>query len=267
MIQQDWTRGFINSCVGCIKRVFKWAVENERVPPEVHHGLLAVSGLRKGRSEAKESRPVRPVSDVHVDATLPHLTRAVRAMVQVQRLAGMRPAEVVMMRPCDIDRRAGATWTYRPESHKTEHHDIARVIFLGPRAQEILLPFLDGRDPGRYLFSPKEMIEEFRTWQRRHRKSKVQPSQVCRKRSHPKRQPGEQYSVDSYRRAIEQACLKHEIPHWHPNQLRHSKATEIRREFGLDTARAVLGHRHADTTLIYAEEDEGKAAEAMKKLG
>jgi hypothetical protein len=31
--------------------------------------------------------------------------------------------------------------------------------------------------------------------------------------------------------------------HWHPHQLRHNAATELRREFGLDTARVILGHR------------------------
>ena len=35
------------------------------------------------------------------------------------------------------------------------------------------------------------------------------------------------------------------IPHWHPNQLRHNAATRLRREFGLDMARAVLGHSSA----------------------
>jgi hypothetical protein len=38
------------------------------------------------------------------------------------------------------------------------------------------------------------------------------------------------------------------IPHWHPNQLRHTKVREIRREAGLDAARVVLGHRSAQIT-------------------
>jgi integrase len=54
---------------------------------------------------------------------------------------------------------------------------------------------------------------------------------------------------------------------WHPNQLRHAKATELRRELGLDTARAVLGHRSPRITETYAEIDLSKAAAAMEKLG
>jgi integrase len=54
---------------------------------------------------------------------------------------------------------------------------------------------------------------------------------------------------------------------WHPHRLRHTKATEIRREAGLDAARAVLGHRSPAITEVYAEIDVGKAAEVMEKLG
>jgi hypothetical protein len=60
---------------------------------------------------------MRPVPDEHVEAVLPLLTPPVRAMVQVQRLSGMRPGEAVIMRPCDIDRTAGGTCVYRPASH------------------------------------------------------------------------------------------------------------------------------------------------------
>jgi hypothetical protein len=77
---------------------------------------------KKGRSEALQTQSVCPVADEHVRAVLPQLTPPGRAMVLVQRLTGMRPGEVVLMRPCDLDRRRGTTWVCRPESHKTEHH-------------------------------------------------------------------------------------------------------------------------------------------------
>jgi hypothetical protein len=89
--RRGWTRGLINSAAGCIKRMFKWAVAEELIPPMVYQGLLAVSGLKKGRTEARETQPIRPVADEYVTAVLPFLTIPVRAMVQVQRLTGMRP--------------------------------------------------------------------------------------------------------------------------------------------------------------------------------
>jgi integrase len=266
MIKRDWTRGFINSCIGCIKRMFKWAVENELVPPSHYHGLQAVAGLRRGRTQARETQPIRPVEAAHVNAVLPFLTEPVRAMVQVQWLAGMRPCEVTMMRACDIDRNSSKAWVYRPESHKTEHHGIARLIFLGPQAQAILGTFLN-RDPRAYLFSPREAMAGFRARQRAQRQTKVQPSQLCRKKRRPKKGPGFRYTVDSYRRAIESGCRRAGVPHWHPNQLRHTKATEIRREAGLEAARVVLGHRSPQMTELYAEIDVDKAAEVMARLG
>ena len=54
---------------------------------------------------------------------------------------------------------------------------------------------------------------------------------------------------------------------WYPHQLHHAKATEIRREAGLDAARAVLGHRTPAITEVYAEIDTAKAAAIMEKLG
>src|ERR1043165_541173 len=48
MIEEGLSRNFINSCVGCIKRMFKWAVENEHVPASVHHGLQRWQACEKG---------------------------------------------------------------------------------------------------------------------------------------------------------------------------------------------------------------------------
>ncbi|MDG3007695.1 tyrosine-type recombinase/integrase [Paludisphaera mucosa] len=57
------------------------------------------------------------------------------------------------------------------------------------------------------------------------------------------------------------------VPHWHPHQLRHSAATALRREFGLDVARAASGHTSPAVTLRYAEADVALAREAMERMG
>jgi integrase len=97
--------------------------------------------------------------------------------------------------------------------------------------------------------------------------TKVQPSQQNRKKKKPKRRPGQRYTVGSYAYAIRRACVKAAVPHWHPHQLRHNAATQIRREAGLDAARAVLGHRSPQITEVYAEIDTAKAAAVMERLG
>ncbi|WP_417847300.1 hypothetical protein [Thalassoglobus sp.] len=54
--------------------------------------------MKFGRTEARETEPVKPVADEHVDAVLPHVAPQDAAMVQLQPLTGMRPREVVMLR-------------------------------------------------------------------------------------------------------------------------------------------------------------------------
>ncbi len=141
MIESGLARGTINRQLGRIKRMFRWGVSQELIPADIAQALESVSGLRKGRTTARETGRVRPVADAVVDATIIHLPAIPADMVMLQRLTGMRPAELCLMRPCDIDRSA-EPWWYAPESHKTEHHDRDRRIPLGPKAQAILLRYL-----------------------------------------------------------------------------------------------------------------------------
>ena len=71
----------------------------------------------------------------------------------------------------------------------------------------------------------------------------------------------------SYRQAIEYACVKVGVPVWMPNQLRHTQATNIRREFGAEHAQVHLGHSELNTTQIYAEKDERTAIEIAERMG
>jgi integrase len=281
MIDAGLCRSEINKRVRHLLRAFKWAGGEEMVPPSLHHGLKAVPGLRRGRSDVRESEPVRPVPDAFVDAIRPHVSRQVSAMVQLQRLTGMRPGEVCSMRTIDVD-TSGRVWIYTPESHKTEHHGRKRRIYLGPAAQENLRPWLRPELTA-YLFQPREAEAERRAEQRRNRVSRVQPSQQYRRKRRPRKAPGQRYNAGTYRQAIEYGIAKanaeakreaeakgvepKEIPAWHPNQLRHNAATRLRREFGLDVARAVLGHASPVVTEVYAELDGAKAAEAMERVG
>ena len=66
--------------------------------------LASVAGLRRGRTDAREKPPVRPVPDELVERVLSHLSPAVATMVRVQRLAGMRPQEIILMHGADIER-------------------------------------------------------------------------------------------------------------------------------------------------------------------
>ena len=54
---------------------------------------------------------------------------------------------------------------------------------------------------------------------------------------------------------------------WHPNRLRHSAATSLRKAFGLEVARVILGHSSPAVTEVYAERDREQAASVMRQVG
>jgi integrase len=146
MIERGWCRSLINRRIDRVKRVFKWATAEELVPVHVYQALRTLAGLRKGRTEARESDPVKPVDLAHVGAVLPFLNRHLRCMVELQRFTGMRPNEVCRLTLGEVD-RSGEVWLYRPSQHKTAHHGKDRVIPLGPRARAALVAFLAGGHP------------------------------------------------------------------------------------------------------------------------
>jgi site-specific recombinase XerC len=57
------------------------------------------------------------------------------------------------------------------------------------------------------------------------------------------------------------------IPHWHPHQLRHTAATELRKTHGLEAAQVILGHRTLTVTQVYAEKNVAAAMSIMAAVG
>ena len=290
-------RGTINQHIAIMKQLFEWGVAEELVSPVVYQALAAVKNLRKGRTTAREPAPVKSVSVEIVEATLPHLPPIVADMVRFQRLTGARPGELCQLRPTDVD-RSKSTWEYRPESHKTQHHDRDRIIFIGPKAQQVLRPYLL-RAADAYCFSPAEAVKQHLEARRTARKTPLTygNSPGTNRKSQPKRNPQDRYTKDAYNRAIQRACeMTFDMPKelrriskklaaderkrlqklaaewrakhcWSPNQLRHAAGTDVRRQFGLEAAQVVLGHAKADVTQVYAERDQALAAEIMRKIG
>jgi integrase len=265
MIESGLSITTIRDRMGVIRRMVAWGVENEMLPADSLQRIQAVAGLRTGRDGIKPSRRVKPVSDADIQAILPHVSPTVRTMVELQALTGMRPGEVWRMTTGQIDQSEDA-WLYKPTRHKTVDQGKDRVIPLGPRAQEVLKPWFKA-DPDKPLFSPTEAMEEFRRRQREQRKTKVQPSQGDRRVKNPKRKKHETYNRHSYGHALARGCLKAGVPVFRPNQIRHSYATRIRREFGLEAAQVLLGHSKADVTQIYAERDMALARGVAAKIG
>lgn len=286
LVSEGHSRQYINKLTLVIRRIFKWGVAQELIPPAVLQALIAVPGLKRGRTAARETAPVKPVPEVVVDKTLPYLPTIVADMVRLQRLVGARPTEICILRPCDID-RSGDVWIYTPSHHKTEHHGRARTIMIGPKAQEILARYLL-RPADSFCFSPAETMAAH--YEGRHAARKTPINQGNRpgsnKKRSRKRPPSDHYTQSSYGHAVARGVKRINaetverfkklgqtpteadlVPRWSPNQLRHAVGTEIRRKFGLEAAQVVLGHARADVTQVYAERDLELAREVAKKIG
>jgi integrase len=248
MIALGWCRRSCNHNTYRVRRVFKWAAQRKLVPPSVYNDLRIVEGLPMFRSPAPEREPIKPVSDDVVDMCLPHMPATVAAMVRLQRLTGMRPAEVVSMKGAHLTMTADV-WVYSPPRHKNAWRGKVRGVFLGPKAQEILKPFLKmSLDDFLFDASVHQQLPKPKHW-------KSQPV------------PTNGYSVDSYRRAITRACHTAGVPVWGPNRLRHTRGTEVRRQFGLEAASVVLGHARCDVTQVYAEANTERALEIVRQTG
>jgi integrase len=211
-----------------------------------------------------------------VEATLPFAPAPVAAMARLQLLSACRPGEVMRMRAVDLN-TSGPVWEYRPAHHKNKHRGLDRVIFLNPKAQDVIRPYLK-TDLHAYLFSPREYVESLHARRAEQRKTKRTPSERNRKRkAKPKRKPAERYNRRSYRVAIVRAVDKANeerakqglppLPHWSPLQLRHTAATVIRSKYGVEAARVVLGHTRVETSQIYAERDLARAAQIVAEIG
>jgi len=269
MIGEGLARTTINARVRRIRHLFRWGASMELVPVTVCQALATVQGLQRGRTMAPEPEGMSAVPAEIVGKARPFMSPPVAALVQLQLLTGGRLGELLVMRPCNLD-RSGLVWVYRPRQHKTEHKGKGRAVFLGPQAQQVLAPFLaEDLGPDDYLFSPRRWMAQKNAQRALTRKTPRQPSHALgkRRKNRPTWKLRERYSRVSYRQAIVRACRKAGVPDWTPLQLRHTAATRIRAEFGIEMARVILGHSRVETSQIYAEKDMAQAGALMGKIG
>ena len=290
-------------CVFCAHLL---AAAREMASVTVYESLRTLEPLRRGKCDARETAKVMPASEELLNAVRPHLPRPVRAVLELQLLTGARPGELLELRACDIKiDRAASVWRYKPEAHKNASRDRERVIYFGPRSQRILREFLSDRPTDAYLFNPKAAAVEHRA--KRHEARRTPLSCGNRpgsnRRTAPARGPGDRYTTSSYHRAIQYACdrafpppaplakrakentadwkkrlvadgLWDELMLWrrshrfHPHQLRHNCASQLRRLHGLEASALVLGHASAKLTdAVYAERDLARVLEVIRKNG
>jgi site-specific recombinase XerD len=200
----------------------------------------------------------------------------------------MRPGEVCSLRPCDID-RTGDVWRYIPPDHKMKHKDRQRIVYIGPKAQKLLAKYLL-RPANQFCFSPMLSVQQKRERLAAKRKTPAGYGNYAGSRPakrKPVREPGEKYTANSFRVAVMRACEAafnmpkelrkgtdkaaaaawRRVHTWHPNQLRHTFATQARVVGGIESVQALLGHAELSTAQIYAEKSATLASDIARRIG
>lgn len=261
-----------------LRGVLRWAVENELIADPQSKVLFNVEAkpapIRAGPIRARLTERVRPVPDHHVQAVLPYLRPVARDIVVLLRLTAARCGELLAMRPCNLGPGPEGTIIYRPQQHKTLHRGMQREIVLDAAAQQVLAPYLRDRVPDSYVFSPQEAEAQRNAERSRQRKLPRWHSHDPRRRRTKRGAPRKLrdcYDTPAIARAIKRACAAAKaaglaVEPWTVHRLRHAAARELRARFGIDTARAALGHSSPDVTSIYAETDTKTVAAAVTMI-
>ena len=273
MIRRDLARVTVNRYMRIIThRLVPWALDESLIRAATAAELSQVRPLKRNRSTARETAPVFAVNDALVGKTLAFMLPNTADMVRVHRLTGMRPDEICNLRWSDID-TSQTPWVYRPQHHKNEWRNHPRVVLIGPQARAILARHKGEEE---YPFSPQKAVRE---WMQEKRPKRTSPFYPCRDeaysraKAHAQRVPRDHWDTQAYGSTIHAACRRGGLENWAPNQLRHAFGTEVRRRFGLDAARAALGHANGgcvtDRYSFEAIEDEqiAQAREAVETLG
>jgi integrase len=232
-VKMNYTKDTITAYSQALKNIFKWGHLHYYVKPDTLLDLKLTPNSPHDEN-IKENRKVSPVPLDLVEKTLPHLPQNVQDIIRLQLHTAARPQDICNMTKNEIN-TSQEIWIYNPLNHKTKHKNKTRIIPLGPNAQKILTPYLTN--------TPEHQQRLFYT-----------------KKDKP-------LTPNIYSQYIRHCCKKEKLPHWHPNQLRHTAATELRKRYGIENTKILLGHTSIRTTQIYAETDMQKALTISKEIG
>lgn len=288
LAEEGLTRTYINRCLRYAQAVFVWMDEEELLTPDQYTAVEAAFRLPKlkpGRSKARESAPVEPVSDEILEAYVRVLPPVPKCVVQLLRLTGARIGELLSLRHGDItpdDDNPNLYWAI-PTHHKSAHHGVShrRWIPLSPKCFDILdreglwRPLLPAEPLFPSQLRPGRAVRRDSVYTAIKRAAETAfppPGDLARRQLPAAKGSGTRKETDAElaarlspeqldqrRRWIKGHCF-------HPHQIRHTVATKIRDHGSLDEGAALLGHKHISTTEIYAKLDRRKAAAALERI-
>ena len=239
LVDAEYSRKYGNAIIKTVKDTFKWAAQRKLIPVENYTLIETVDLLTT--SEAK-TKVVTPIDDATVEQTLPELSTELQQMIAFIRHTGCRPGEARTMKVGDIDRE---TWLADLKQHKTAKKGKARYIVIPPNVREMLLPRLL-RPADKCVFSSE--LKGTRPYEKRALGRAI--DRAIKRINRKRKEQGEP-----------------QLEHWHPYQLRHTRATEAREQYSAEVCQVLLGHSKIDMTQHYAQLTKSKALDLSKQLG
>ncbi len=273
--EKRYTRRGINDTFNRIRKIWKWGMGRSMVAPEQVQALEEVKTLRIGTSDAPDKAKRKKLTNEEFQKVLECLGSVVGDILRMMWHTGMRPNEVLTMRPYDILRDDPACWLYIPGrdcgpvgKHKTMRFERVRVIPLTTDCQRILQSRIKDSSSKEYIFSPTESVSEFLARKASRRKTPLSCGNRpgTNKKEHPMLKPREKYDHHTLRRACQRACKRAGIEPFTPYDLRRSMATRTRAILGKEAAQILLGHTQTSTTDIYLLEEVQEAVKVAKSL-
>ena len=84
MINDKLARKTVNERIRIVVAMFKYCASFDIISAEVYHKVSTLEPLKRGRSAAKETEPVKAPPREHVEAVKERVNRSVRAMIDLQ---------------------------------------------------------------------------------------------------------------------------------------------------------------------------------------
>lgn len=263
-LEHRFNRTSVKHFMGCVRRVWKWGVENREIPPEKLAAIRTVAPPKRG--ECREPNKAKLPAPEIVEKVIPHLPPVPRAVIQLLRRSAARPSEILVLCPEDVDRQ-GAVWWFVPHKHKGTWRGKRREIALDAAAQAVLAPWLEGVAEGEYVFSPKRNAAAIDQERDARRSAPKYPSEERRRLAlRAKRKPPalrERYNHRSLLHAVKRACDRAEVAPFNSYSLRHLRGSEVRASHGLEAARAILGQSAISMTDHYSQSADRELQERV----
>jgi integrase len=275
------SRKYVNKIINYTKGFFRWGADTSLLQSNVLSAMGAVKPLKYNQG-TRETIDRREISKEVVNKSLFFFTPTLIAMVQIQGMHGFRPSEVCNMKVSNFDlthyQEKDGYVIYSLRDHKTAHStgEVIKHFFYKP-TMDLILPYLKGKNPDDYIFSPLQHWKERAAVAAKNRKSKISPLQRKQKAEAAKRlkeRKNDHWEESNYARAIKNTIKtankklppNKQIPLWTPYQLRYAFVSNTSELNGTDRAQTCIGHKTNTMTQHYDKSKEKVRKNHFKDL-